>query len=67
MANRNMEEIAEKVKNDIPEDYKITVDEHQRLYELIVAGKWSVVIDTAFNYGFALGCRATRKKDVGKV
>lgn len=64
---RSMEEISEKTAKKIPQEYKMSFEEEQRLYEMIIAGKWFHAISMAYQYGFAMGCRATRKKDVDRI
>jgi len=63
MANRNMEQIVKKVyQNDcIPKEYQMTITEMEQLHSILVTGKVFEALAMAFDYGFALGCRATRK------
>lgn len=61
--NRNMMNTVDKVKDNIPANYDITIPELQELYEILQDpnrdGKWDA-LTTAFHYGFALGARAQK-------
>ena len=60
---RNMEKTARKtheVKNQTRLDgYDLTLEEYKRLKDMILDGKCPEAVSMAFNYGFALGHRAT--------
>ena len=69
MANRNMEQIVKRVyQNDcIPNEYQLTITEMEQLHSILVTGKVFEALAMAFDYGFALGCRATRKGKTKKI
>lgn len=62
MARRIMEKTAEKVDLDaIPSAYQMDVEELKRLYVMIKNGKVFEAFLMAFDYGFVMGNRATRR------
>ena len=63
MAKRNMEQIVKKVYQTdfIPKEYQMTIGDMEQLHSILVTGKEFEALTMAFDYGFALGCRATRK------
>lgn len=62
MARRIMEKTAEKVDLDaIPSAYQMDVEELKRLYVIIKNGKVFEAFSMAFDYGFVMGNRATRR------
>ena len=68
MATRNMEQIAQRASEYIPYLYQLTLEELQKAHELIHSGydgEWKA-ITMLFNFGFAIGCRATRNGRVTK-
>ena len=67
MPKRNMASLAENAKTKIPYEYDIGLDELTILMGKILSGdanKAFEAVSTAFQYGFVLGHRATRK---GKI
>lgn len=69
MATRNMEAIAAAAVRHIPEQYDINTDEMKRLMRTIQSGEAEKVFDAlcvAFNFGFAMGNRATKAGKVTK-
>lgn len=64
---RNMENLSEKARGNIPSAYDINSEELLRLKDMICSGDKDQMFEAvcmAFNYGFVCGCRATR---AGKV
>ena len=67
MATRNMEAIAAAAVRHIPEHYDIDSEEMKRLMRTVQSGDAEKCFDAlcvAFNFGFAMGNRATK---AGKV
>ena len=65
--NRNMEKLSESARKVIPAEYDINSEELTRLRNMIYSGDKDKVFDAvciAFNFGFVMGNRATRR---GKV
>lgn len=68
MATRNMEQIAQRAGECIPYNYQLTIEELDKIHELIHSGydgEWHA-ITMLFNFGFAIGNRATRAGKVTK-
>lgn len=64
MATRNMEKIAQGIK--VPDRYQMVLPEMDRIYEMLMQGKTFEAISMSFNYGFALGYRATKREATKK-
>ena len=68
MAKRDMVKTAEEVGfNTIPTAYQMNVEELRHLYEMIKMGKVFEAFSMAFDYGFVMGNRATRKGRVKRL
>ena len=64
---RNMEKLSEEARKAIPAEYDINSVELSRLRDMIYSGDKDKVFEAvcmAFNFGFVMGNRATRR---GKV
>lgn len=57
---RNMEKLS--ATAEVPLRYEITVEEMNRLHDMIHSGKEFEALSMAFDFGFALGRRAEKKK-----
>lgn len=53
----NMVETSEKIRERIPDESRLSDDEYNLLYELIISGRWAQAVEIAFNCGFARGCK----------
>ena len=69
MAKRDMEQIVKKVYQTdfIPKEYQMTMGDMEQLHSILMTGKEFEALAMAFDYGFALGCRATRKGRVKNI
>ncbi len=63
MAKRDMEQIVKKVYQTdfIPKEYSMTIGDMEQLHSILITGKEFEALAMAFDFGFAMGCRATRK------
>ena len=68
MAKRNMEQIADRAKPHIPIAYDVLVGELKRVQAETRKGgnEEFEALCMLFNFGFAMGCRATRAGKVTK-
>lgn len=69
MATRNMEQIAQRADEHIPINYTLTLEELYKVHDLIHSGydgEWKA-ITMLFNFGFVMGCRATRNGKVKRL
>ena len=66
MATRNMEQIAQRAQQHIPKEYDVLVSELKRVRNETRKGgnEEFEALCMLFNFGFVMGCRATR---AGKV
>jgi len=69
MARRNMEQIAQRAKHHIPANYDVVIGELERIYNRVQQGGNEAfeALCMLFNFGFAMGCRATRNGKVKRL
>lgn len=53
----NMIQTSEKMRERIPDESRLSNDEYNLLYELIISGRWAQAIEIAFNCGYARGSK----------